>query len=243
MMLQYDRLWPDHPFRFRIPYQDRAGSNSDRREYILAPGATPAEIPAAVLTLLADLDDNEWVYWCSDDKYPIQLVVTKIRELMTDLNDRFHMSGLLFCRSRVTLDQPKLTLYPGERKTSSGEILLERKSWYQIWIHQFLKVKVLRHFFTQMPRQLSSAKAMDDLKSEIPKPDEFHLFVTRENFAVFGESTQRGSITRNCLESIRRTDIELPDWFRRSNGRRVTIGELPEPRSSWEKWKTRLFPL
>jgi hypothetical protein len=242
MMLQYDRLWPDHPFCFRIPYQNRSGSNSDRREYIRAPGDTPEEIPAAVLTLLADLDDEEWIYWSSDDKYPIQLVVAKIRDLMAYMRDRHDVSGLLFCRTRVTLDQPELTLYPDERKTAFGDVLLERKSWYQIWIHQFLKVKVLRYFFTQMPRQLSSAKAMDELKNEITKPDEFHLLVTRENFAVFGESTQRGSITRNCFESISQTDIELPEWFRRSNGQRVTMGELSELGNPWKKWKKRLFP-
>ena len=239
MIRQYGRLWPDHPFCFRIPYQQLRGTNSDRTEYINAPGATPEEIPAAILKLLADLDDEEWIYWCADDKYPIRLVLDKIRALAAWLDNAADISGLLFCRTRVTLDQPELTLFPNERTTSSGEILLERRSWYQIWIHQFLRVKVLRHFFTQMPRRFSSAKEMDELKHDIGKPDEFRLFVTRNNFAVFGESTQRGLITRNCLDSIRQTNIELPEWFRRSNGQRVTMGELP--RNSQPNWARRLF--
>src|SRR5947209_11436212 len=115
------------------------------------------------------------------------------------------ISGLLFCRTRVTLDEPKLTLYPNERVTASGNVLLERRRWYQIWIHQFLRVKVLRYFFSKMPTQLLTAKAMDELKNDIDKPDDFRLFVTKENFAVFGERTQRGRITRNCLDSIKRS--------------------------------------
>lgn len=239
MIRQYERLWSDHPFRFRIPYQQFHGTNSDRTEYINAPGQTPEEIPAAILKLLADLDENEWIYWCADDKYPIRLVLGQIRQLTSYLDDAEDISGLLFCRTRVTLDQPELTLFPNERTTPFGEILLERRSWYQIWIHQFLRVKVLRYFFDQMPRRFSSAKGMDELKHEIPKPDEFRLFVTKTNFAVFGESTQRGLITRNCFDSITQTNIELPEWFRRSNGQRVTMGELPQiPRSNWAK---RLF--
>ena len=241
MILQYQRLWPDHPFCFRIPYQNLGGINSDQLEYIRTPGDTAEDIPDAVLQLLADLPDEEWVYWCSDDKYPIRLVIDKIRELMRQALEAADISGLLFCRTRVTLDQPELTLYPNERVTASGDVLLERRGWYQIWIHQFLKVKVLRYFFTKMPTQLPTAKAMDDLKNEIDKPDDIRLFVTKENFAVFGESTQRGRITRNCFDSIKRSGLELPEWFRRSNGQYVTMGELPGWHTSWTRWTKRLL--
>jgi hypothetical protein len=67
---------------------------------------------------------------------------------------------------------------------------------------------------------------MDQLKNDVPKLPEHHLFVTKENFAVFGESTQRGVITQNCYESILATGIELPEWFRDPNGEYVTLGKL-----------------
>ena len=243
MILQYERLWPDHPFCFRIPYQNLGGIDSDQLEYIKTAGDTPSGIPHTVLQLLADLPDEEWVYWCADDKYPIRLVINKIRDLMTEVVEAADISGLLFCRTRVTLDQPELTLYPNERATANGDVLLERRSWYQIWIHQFLKVTVLRYFFTKMPTELPSAKAMDGLKNEIEKPDEFRLFVTKENLAVFGESTQRGLITRNCLDSIKRSGIELPEWFRHSNGQYVTMGEVSGWNGSWTSWTKRLLPI
>jgi hypothetical protein len=223
LMLQYERLWPDHPFRFRIPFQQLGGSDSNRVEYI----ESPPEIAATVLKLIEDIDDEEWIYWCSDDKYPIRLIVEKIKELLNYALATSEISGLLFCRARVTLDRPELSLLPHQRVTPDGATLLERKGWYQIWIHQFLKAKVLRSLFSQLPLEIPSAKALDSLKDQIPKPDEYHLFVTEQNFAVFGESTKRGVITRNCLESIRQTDIELPEWFQRSTRERVTMGKLP----------------
>ena len=232
MILQYARLWPDHPFLFYIPFQRLRGVDSAREMYI----ETPPDIPGTVLGLIKDLPDEEWVYWCADDKYPIQLVTKKLDSLLVDAEASAGMSGLLFCRCRVTLDRPDLSLLPGERRARSGETLLERQRWYQIWIHQFLRVKVLRYFFTHMPSDIPNAKVMDELKNDIPKPDDMRLFVTKENYAVFGESTRLGQITRNCYKSIRETELELPEWFQRPTSDDVTMGKLPTA-SRWNKLK------
>ena len=222
MILQYERLWPEHPFVFHIPYQDLAGAEMERAKYF----RTPEPLKATVLQLLADLDDEEWIYWCVDDKYPIALVTEKITQLIDDAMQTPDMSGLLFCRCRVTLDSPKRALFRQKRINSFGDVYLERKAWYQIWIHQLLRVKVLRHLFAHLPDNMPSAKTMDTFKDEVPKLPEHHLFVTKENFAVFGESTNRGAITQNCYESILASGIELPEWFRHPNGKHVILGTL-----------------
>jgi hypothetical protein len=222
MILQYERLWPSHPFVFRIPFQNLRGSDTSRTEYL----TTPEDIRATVLELIGDIDDEEWVYWCVDDKYPIRLAIDTIERLISDALQSSDMSGLLFCRCRVTLTNPKLALYPRKITSPSGEVLLERKAWFQIWLHQLLKVKVLRYLFTHLPEDIPNAKAMDDLKDSITKLREHRLFVTEKNFAVFGESTHRGAITQNCYESIAATGIELPEWFRQPNGEHIIMGKL-----------------
>ena len=222
MIRQYAVLWPDHPFVFRVPYQRLRGPTTDRLEF----RRTSENIRATVLELLSDLDDEEWVYWCIDDKYPIRLTLPKIEQLISDSVEAPDMSGLLFCRCRVTLTEPKRALYPGKIVSPSGEVLLERKAWFQIWLHQLLRVKVLRYLFTRLPEELPNAKAMDELKDTIPKLREHRLFVTEKNFAVFGESTHRGAITQNCYESIVASGIELPEWFRQPNGERIIMGQL-----------------
>jgi hypothetical protein len=85
---------------------------------------------------------------------------------------------------------------------------------------------VLRYLFTHLPDDIPNAKVMDELKNDVPKLAEHRLFVTKENFAVFGESTQRGVITQNCYESILASGIELPEWFQHPNGQYVTLGKL-----------------
>jgi hypothetical protein len=222
MILQYDRLWPDHPFVFLIPYQELGGVDSERVKYLPA----PSNIKGTVLHLLAEIDDEDWIYWCVDDKYPIQLVTDKIASLISHAIRSPEVDGLLFCRCRATLDNPKLTLFPRKIKNPFGDVYLERKAWFQIWIHQILRAKVLRHLFTHLPDDIPSAKAMDELKNDVPKLSEHRLFVTKENFAIFGESTRRGVITQNCYESMIAARIELPEWFRHPDGEYVTLGKL-----------------
>lgn len=222
MIRKYEELWPDHPFVFRIPYQELAGSASNRREY----AKTPSEIRATTLQLISDLDDDEWIYWCVDDKYPVELLLPKIRTFVNDVHNLPEASGLLFCRCKALLRRADETLYPDERLSLSGDIYLERRGWNQIWIHQMLRVKVLRYLFSQMPQEIASAKLMDHLKDEIPKPPELRLYVTKDNFAIFGESTHKGTINQNCYDSIVKMDIELPKWFRRPNGKTVINGKL-----------------
>lgn len=222
MILQYAQIWPKHPFVFMIPYQRLRGTDSKQTRFL----ETSEDIRSSVLQLLADVDDEEWVYWCADDKYPIRLAIDAIARLVASVNQTPDMSGLLFCRCRALLGAPELSLHPGEWRTPFGDILLERKAWYQIWIHQFLRAKVLRYFFSRMPERTGGAKAMDSLKNNIAKLPEHRLFVTKENFAVFGESTQGGVITRNCYDSVRKTNIELPKWFQRPGRERVIMGKL-----------------
>ncbi len=43
-----------------------------------------------------------------------------------------------------------------------------------------MRAKVLRHLFKHLPDHIPSAKAMDDLKGDVPKLPEHRLFVTRK---------------------------------------------------------------
>ena len=222
MMSHYDRIWPTHPFIFHIPYQDTRGVESERATYI----QTPKPIKATVMRLIADLPDEEWIYWCMDDRYPLALRTEKIERMIGHALNNARMSGLLFCRCRSLLLKPKQTLYAREYVDSDGTVYYRRRGWRQIWIHQLMRVAVLRHLFAHMPDELPNANAMDQLKHKVVMPRAFRLFVTRENFAVFGESTRRGRITQNCYDSISATGRPLPEWFQQTTGEFVTLGEL-----------------
>lgn len=226
MILKYRKLWPDHPFCFRIPYQVLKSENTSKREYIRC----PSDIRGTVLALLEDLEDDEWIYWCIDDKYPIYLDLLRIEAAMNwifnSASDK--CDGVLFCRTRNMIDGSGLKQNWMGRdmrlKDKTGNIYLLRKNYQQIWIHQFLRVKVIRNLFNRFPDVISNAKEMDALKNGLSLPSSSSLLVAKRNLAVFGESTSRGKLTANCYESMVENDLELPPIPLNKNAR-IVLGE------------------
>lgn len=234
MIHRYARLWPDHPFTFRIPYQELAGNDGHNREYIRC----PSDIKGTVLCLLSDLDDDEWVYWCIDDKYPVQLDVPGIRDIMEWLLsvDDTSVCGVLCCRPGKLMKPKRLT---GEViRLPDGIRLLGRKNYKCIWIHQFLRVKALRQLFESFPDVIPDAKTMDHLKDRIDKPADHRLFVTGHSLAIFGESTLRGILTENCYRSLLDSGLPVPDWHHGETARQSILGRPAKPAGS--RWRSLL---
>ncbi|HUS24339.1 MAG TPA: hypothetical protein VM369_05275 [Candidatus Binatia bacterium] len=198
MTFQYGRLWPDHPFVFRIPYQQLAGRDDARHEY----RQTPFAIKATVLALLEGLPDEEWIYWCIDDKYPVWLDLPRIRDAMqwAESQPTGAADGVLFCRARSVLSPRAFT---GQQTHTAGrQLLLRQKAYGQIWVHQLLRVRVLRHLFACFPDAIPQAKSLDALLRAVALPPDHALWVTSRNHAVFGESTQAGRLTANARDSF-----------------------------------------
>ncbi len=202
MIACYESLWPDNPFLFYIPYQLAYEKNTSQCIYV----KSPIDIRTTVLTLLNNFADDDWIYWCIDDKYPIKLdleITKKIVDWISTENSP-DIAGLILCRTRGLLDPANLC----DKKLNIGEYdFLERKTYHQIWIHQFMRVKVLRSIFERFPSNISKAKEMDTYKDSLIKCTDHRLFVAEKNVAVFGESTVGGKITRNCIESIKQKNI------------------------------------
>ena len=243
MIFKYAQLWPNHPFHFRVPYQELAPTMAtDKVEF----RKSPSQIKPTVLALLNDLDDEEMIYWCIDDKYPVQLDVPKIEKLYQWLvtDEASKVSGILFCRCRQMLDNDYLS--DQTIVDNVGNVYLERKGYEQIWIHQFIRVKVLRYLFELFPDVIPFAKSMDGLKKQVAKPPSHLIFVSSLNLAVFGESTSRGIVTRNCYKSITENKLALPPWCSKTTSGEIVMGVLnvnvkPSLRHLIKKWLSVLF--
>lgn len=224
MVRMYQRLWPDHPFTFRIPYQSLypllttlPGNRIEARQ-------TPVSIRATVLELLADLEDEAMVYWCLDDKYPLWLQLPRIKSILAWLrtSQAASIDGILFCRCRRMWEPAYLT--GASIRDEQGNRYLERINYEQIWIHQFIRVKVLRHLFMAMPAEITRANEMDALKRKISKPTEHRLYVSQCPYGRFGESTHRGKITTNCLANMYRIGFTPPATAAHETARQILMG-------------------
>lgn len=224
MVWMYQKLWPDHPFSFRIPYQNLYPLLTALPSNRVEARQTPASIRATVLALLADLDDDEMVYWCLDDKYPLWLHRTRIQHILAWLSTSHAepIDGILFCRCRRMWESTYLT--GASIHDERGNRYFERINYEQIWIHQFIKVKVLRHLFTAMPSEIAHANEMDALKYQINKPTEHRIYVSQYPYGRFGESTHRGKITANCLANMNKIGFTLPASAAHGTAREILMG-------------------
>jgi len=221
MIFKYAKLWPDHPFQFRVPYQELGPSPaSERIEY----RRTPAGIKETMLTLLKDLPDDELIYWCIDDKYPIRLDVPRIARIYEWLSSEraTEVSGLLYCRCRHMWDERYLT---GETISDpSGNEYLERANYAQIWVHQFLRAGVIRRLFESFREVIDYPRRMDRMKDVLSKPADHRLFVSRRNLAAFGESAEWGVLTLNCRRSLAANGLPAPTWATETTAREHLVG-------------------
>ncbi|WP_152669508.1 hypothetical protein [Synechococcus sp. GFB01] len=175
--------------------------------------------------MLKNFHDDEWVYWCPDDKYPIwvnrriaQNVVASLCEAPSDI------SGLCLTK-RQSRDK---TMRAGDESCEywiRDAAFREIHNYKRIWLHQFLRVRVLRHLFERFPPVIESAKVMDTLHRQIDLPAGSRRLMIKRNAMVLGESTHRGMITANCAESLLRHQ-GLPNGFRVSE-QRIVIGKRP----------------
>jgi hypothetical protein len=204
MVTLYRKLWPSHPFRFLVPFQESGGLDNEEIFFL----TSPPEIRDTVLRLLESFRDDDWIYWCIDDKYPLWMDTNRIGRLAKAIqtNSACDIDGVSFCREPNGFDPARL----GGRTSLAGEALVERMDYYGIWIHQFARAKVVRHLFESFPTQIARAKDMDPLKDNLAKPAGHRLYATTSNLALFGESMSRGRVTKNCRESCAKLGVEIP---------------------------------
>lgn len=258
MIHTYQRIWPDNPFQFRVPYgeyphflKEKYGEKIELIQTEAAKVIHPVENPIetakdikkvslvkqTMLSLLEDIPDEEWIFWCMDDRYLIKLRTAEVNDLYQYIIAANEPDICL-----VTLSRKRRFLKPeylkegGEIITKNGQKLLETiytntTKVLDIWEHQFVRAKILRRIFKSFPDRAFIPKEMDFFVKE--KLIGEKCYVPEKNIIVFGESTNRGQLTENCVASHKKWKLEIPNNFEISQKYHVT-GELPYRLFSFE---------
>lgn len=212
----YDELWPDNPFIFRIPYQNYPYALKDKYGDKVELVRTSSNIVLTMKKLLDDIEDDEWVYWCMDDRYPIDINRTKlvsVYEWISTIEDT-SIVGINFTYKLKDWDKNVNKDRKFIIKDIGGRKYYKIDNYRIIWFHQFMRAKSLKYLFRNIPENIASAKEMDHYKDELDLPSEYRRFVCKNRFAYYGESSNRGMITMNCLNSMKRHGLEVPSNFK-----------------------------
>lgn len=228
MIQKYEKLWPESPFIFRVPYNDKypgylKEKYGDKIELV----RTPSKIKNTVLKLIEDIGEQEWIYWCIDDKYVDKLLLHKYNALtnwVLSIDDP-QVQGVSLARARGLFDDGKLD-YSNVIETPLGGNLIARRFYNQFWLHQFFRVNVVKTLFKSFPDREFRAKEMDEfIKGKVTKDGEFYVHDT--NLVVFGESASRGKITKNAIKSFKKEKLEIPNGFHSNRSKKsLKIGRI-----------------
>ena len=221
-LLTYEKLWPDNPFIFRIPW------NKTKPEYIQEHFGSKVELiktkksfKETIFTLVKDLDENSWIYWCSSDTY-----VDKIEKEKANVSHQYIKTlhdpgiyGLSTCKTVYKLKKDK-------KPTSFQDIIIYERineayhKTTQVWTHQYYRVKVLKLIFDSFEEPKKNVKELDiQLMAEnnplYAKLAKGTFLAVGHHYGLLrlGENTARGKITLNCLNNFKKYNLKKPDNF------------------------------
>jgi hypothetical protein len=238
MINRYNQLWPDNPFIFHIPFQDFAPKEDEKTLNI----STPKSIKATVLTLLKDIPDEEWIYWCIDDKYPEQLDVPALSNIYRGIisKDDKSFDAILF--SSRKFKKNSIVNQAQKIVDVNNQVYFRRKGYGNLWLHQFIRAKIIKNVFVQFPDEISIAKEMDYLKTTLTINPDFKLYSTAKNLGFFGESMSSGKLTRNCYESMLEMGIKhAPMGVNKKQYYYIGFPIRPQLKTSYLKYLLKKF--
>ncbi len=169
-----------------------------------------SDVYSTMDSLLATIDDEEWVYWAIDDRYPTSIDTVRFISLFNQLvrGDLDFANGvkLLFWREASSGDEVKIDGFPFFKQQKCGT--------FGFWHHHFLKAKVLKNFFIRNKRQkISNVLLLNEYhnsQNELLFFDE--IYVPKKNIIELGEPLVSGLLTKNGLEALEKYKCIKPDF-------------------------------
>jgi len=215
MLVQYEKLWPSNPFTFRVPWNEKypeviENQFGSKIELINA----GIKFKQTFHALTKDLDDNDWVYWCIDDRYLISIEEGEANQVLNFVESIKNPNIINVCFHFVRYIKDSANCI--QREGSGVEIYFENlrfiqhKSFINNWLHQFFRVKALREFWRHIEEPPQYQAIQMDYST---KPLNGISLTLDHNISRYGESTEGGTITKNCQNSCIENNISIPKIF------------------------------
>jgi len=211
LLFKMQKLWANSDFTYRIPYNKKKPIYLKKKyhdldiEFI----KTHSQIKKTVLTLINDLNDDHWVYWCIDDKFPVALKRNKVQKILSFVKNinNTNFCGVTFSRARFLKNKEAIDNSKTINIDNNIKLLKRNSCSRQFWMHQFLKVKIIRKVFESFPNHDFQAKKMDSYIKNINFNEDYEFYVTKKNYVVFCESARRGIASRSLQRSLKESGI------------------------------------
>ena len=221
----YERLWPTHPFVFHVPYNEIVPEAMKSRygdKVVFHKAPSPIRDTLSVLT--DQLEDDEWVWWCMDDKYPTFIDTDAVMEVYHALGEITDPGvwGIMVARNNYSHRKARPVEF------GAGNIrFLKKPDYAGFYQPHFLRVKALRHFmigngvldesYVDRGCSVGLMPAIDRLVTS-KLPSNVRVFVVEQTRLTFGESLTMGELTVNLVRQMESEGIDLPPLSKSKTG-------------------------
>lgn len=207
----YNYLWPGCPLTFRIPYTARNPASIFKAGNI-EPIPTPRHIRAAMEGLLRDLPDEEFVFWCIDDRYPIAIydlaTIVAVQQYVEETTCDFDAIRIT---APFNQDRHHYTFASDDEQIING-VKFRRQcvNNFGFYMPQFVRAGVLRWYFLHPSlSEHYSIRKFHRLPRETPIS--YRVYIAERFLIKLGEATIRGEITQGCAAQMKSLHLSLPD--------------------------------
>lgn len=158
----YMDLWPTCPYHFYIPWNEHKPKFfTDKSNVTLV--QCSSRIMPTMQALLDGVEDDEWVYWCIDDRFPVYIDMSNMQQLHDQLYDYIDFDFVRpyyppFPQKIINSCNIKLNYFPSDHEYM---IQNKRQEW-GYYMHQYCKAQMLKRIY---------------FKGDLDTIDDFHVYV------------------------------------------------------------------
>jgi len=221
----YMDKWNDCPLTFRIPWNENKPSYFTGKSNVeLMHCKSP--IRETMASLLEDIEPDEFVFWCIDDRFPKEILdfqeLNKLHHLLEASGLEYHYDAVKLCkwfgRKNVAMKNWQNSVDSELSFNLLGreyDVQVTNYAW-GFYHHQFCKAKVLKALF--LSDYLSDnykLKGKGGLHTELVHGNSLQglkMLSPRVNNVTFGEPLTNGRLTPEGLSYLAEYDCKIPEY-------------------------------
>lgn len=204
MIESYQEMYPNHPFTFRVPYNEEVPDwDYDNVEFV----QVGVHFQDTINGLLEGIDDDEFIYWANDDRY-----------LRKPVNQDQMDEIVAFTEAAPDwLDEIKTTSHEGRGQGdfyfNIGGVGFYNQIDYRgrgFWMHHFMRAGLLKKRFNHNLRKNYPLKAVT--ANLIVSESKERIIMPERAVLLFAEPLRRGMISINGITDMRKYGISVPPF-------------------------------
>lgn len=208
VLSSYDQICNKNEFEFIIPYNKTIHNFKTNNKVTLI--KTEQSVYNTMNSLLKDIPDEEFIYWCLDDIYLHKIM--KLDVFKSLYNYIKNNKNIPFDAVRLVNHDTLNGKIDNKKNIKIGSEIFYNTvfSLYGFWFHQFLKAKVLKQCFLNSSIGVNyTMRSLDEHRNENKEMYKHIIYVPKNYLCIFGETTRgKTQMTQNCSEALKKYNID-----------------------------------